>query len=271
MDRKKIFMFAFCIIVIMAPGSVNAQQTISHGTKKPTRQQRKPTRTKEMVIRDLCNNMVYVQGGTFLMGATLEQADFDDASTPSHSVTVSSFYIGKYEVTQEEWKAVMGNNPSKRVGLKLPVESVSWNDCKRFIKKLNEATGRSFRLPTEAEWEYAARGGKNEYLYSGSNNFGEIGWCKENGGKYTHIVGQKKANEFGIYDMSGNVGEWCEDWWKAYSIHAQTNPKGPSTGNYRVTRGGSVNASVKECRVYERYGDEPDASYWNIGFRLAEF
>jgi formylglycine-generating enzyme required for sulfatase activity len=173
--------------------------------------------------------MVFVKGGTFTMGCTAEQGDdcFDNEE-PAHKVTLSDFYIGKYEVTQAQWKAVTGNNPSKFNGCdNCPVEGVSWNDIQEFIKKLNAKTGLNYRLPTEAEWEYAARGGAQSrgYKYSGSNSVDEVAWYYGNSGNETHPAGTKKANELGIYDMSGNVYEWCNDWYGAYNSEAQTNPK----------------------------------------------
>ena len=275
MNRTKKLGVLLWILTIMTPVGLNAQQAITHGGKKPQsnqqRPKKRPNRTKEAILRDLCNNMVTIEGGTFKMGATSEQGTPEDNNEkPIHNVTVTSFSIGRYEVTQEEWQAVMGSNPSENISPKRPVENVSWNDCQRFITKLNQLTGRTFRLPTEAEWEYAARGGRNKYKFSGSNNINEVGWCKTNSGGDTHVVGQKEPNELGLYDMSGNVGEWCQDWWGGYSATAQTNPHGPFSGKARITRGGSVNGTSEDCKVSIRFGDTPDAAYWNIGFRLAE-
>ena len=188
--------------------------------------------------------------------------------------------IGKTEVTQELWEAVMGSNPSRFKDSnfndpnlqdpKLPVEQVSWNDCQTFITKLNALTGKNFRLPTEAEWEFAARGGKKSqgYKYSGSNNIGDVAWYKDNSGKKTHPVKTKQANELGIYDMSGNVWEWCQDWKGSYSSEAQTNPKGATTGSYRVNRGGSWRDNAVRCRSSYRYDYYPDLRYNYLGFRL---
>jgi len=181
------------------------------------------------VIQNLIDNMVRVDGGTFTMGATSEQgSNAAGDEKPAHQVNLSSFSIGKYEVSQEEWEAVMGSNPSYFKGAKRPVEKVSWNDCQAFIRKLNELTGRSFRLPTEAEWEYAARGGNKSIgdKYAGGDNLGSVAWYEDNSGGTTHNVGTKSPNELGLYDMSGNVWEWCQDWYDSYSSSAQTNPKG---------------------------------------------
>ena len=215
--------------------------------------------------------MIAVEGGTFQMGATSEQgSNADSDEKPVHSVTLSDYYIGETEVTQELWTAVMGNNPSYYKGNNKPVEQVSWNDCQEFIKKLNQLTGKNFRLPTEAEWEYAARGGKKSkgYKYSGSNTIDNVAWCCDNSSS-THDVKTKQANELGIYDMSGNVYEWCQDWYGSYSISYKTNPTGPSSGSYRVGRGGSWYSYARDCRVSFRYFNFPGYSYSNLGLRLS--
>lgn len=220
-------------------------------------------------------DMVRVEGGTFTMGCTYEQYDdcYSDES-PSHSVTLSNFYIGRFEVTQDLWYAVMGYNPSYFSGdVNLPVENVSWNDCQRFISRLNQLTGKRFRLPTEAEWEYAARGGNrsNNYKYSGSNYVGDVAWYDNNADSRTHVVGSKSSNELGLYDMSGNVYEWCQDYYSssAYSSYSQTNPTGPSSGEYRVYRGGCWYYSQKGVRIPYRNGSSPGSSNNQGGFRLA--
>ena len=217
--------------------------------------------------------MVYVEGGTFTMGATAEQgSDALDTEKPAHQVTLKGFYICKYEVTQAEWKAVMGENPSHFKGDNLPVENVSWFDCQEFIRKLNELTGKNFRLPTEAEWEYAARGGRRSYgaKYAGDNDIDNVAWYKGNSNNTTHPVGRKRANELGLYDMSSNVWEWCQDWNGSYSSSAQTNPIGPSTGSFRVFRSGSWNGTARFCRVSVRYYGTPTRTYNDVGLRLAQ-
>lgn len=220
------------------------------------------------VLQQLVDNMVKVEGGTFRMGST----KYDDEK-PIHTVRLSDFCIGKYEVTQEEWEAVMGNNPSHFKGENKPVECVSWKDCQEFIKKLNDLTGLQFRLPTEAEWEYAARGGNRSkgYKYSGSNNIGNVAWYWDNSNKETHAVGTKQPNELGIYDMSGNVWEWCSDWYSSsyYSSSPADNPTGPSTGSYRVIRGGGWYYYAEYCRVSSRYDCNPDFHISYFGMRLA--
>jgi formylglycine-generating enzyme required for sulfatase activity len=216
--------------------------------------------------------MVFVKGGTFTMGCTSEQgSECLNSEKPSHSVTLSDFYIGKYEVTQKQWVHVMGSNPSYFKGDDLPVENISWNDVQEFIRKLNQQTGKRYRLPTEAEWEYAARGGNKSggYKYSGGNNIGNVAWYKYNSGSNTHKVGTKSPNELGIYDMSGNVYEWVSDWFGSYSSGAQTNPAGPSSGSRRVLRGGSWYDYAEYCRVSNRGNRSPDDRYFNLGFRLA--
>ena len=215
--------------------------------------------------------MVYVPGGTFTMGATAEQVDevWDDEK-PTHRVTLSGYYIGKYEVTQAQWKAVMGNNPSWFKGDNLPVENVSWDDCQTFIRKLNQLTGKNFSLPTEAQWEYAARGGKSGGTkYSGSDNIDNVAWYLNNACHKTLPVGTKSPNSLGIYDMSGNVYEWCQDWYGKYSSYSQTNPTGPGSGSSRVRRGGSWISGARYCRVSDRNSSSPDSSYGNLGFRLS--
>ena len=219
--------------------------------------------------------MIKVEGGTFSMGATSEQgSDAYSWEKPVHSVTLSDYYIGETEVTQELWETVMGSNPSRFKGDNhRPVESVSWNDCQEFIKKLNSLTGKEFRLPTEAEWEYAARGGKYSkdyvYKYSGSNNADEVAWYRDNSGSKTHSVKTKKANELGLYDMSGNVDEWCNDRYGSYQSYSQTNPTGPSEGGHRVLRGDSWSSIDRFVRVSYRNGSTPDHRHSNFGLRLA--
>jgi formylglycine-generating enzyme required for sulfatase activity len=215
--------------------------------------------------------MVYVQGGAFTMGCTSEQgSDCYSDENPTHRVTLSSYYMGKYEVTQALWKAVMGSNPSHFRGDNLPVENVSWEDANDFIRKLNALTGKNFRLPTEAEWEFAARGGsKNEDMKSsGGYSLGNVGWYDDNSNTKTHSVGQKTSNEQGIYDMSGNVWEWCSDWYDSYSSSTQQNPTGASSGYHRVYRGGSWSDDASNCRVAYRGTDTRSLRRNNLGFRL---
>ena len=223
-------------------------------------------------IKGLNLQMVYVEGGTFTMGATPEQGgDAESDEKPSHKVTLSSYYIGKYEVTQAQWRAIMGKNPSYFTGDNNPVERVSWHEAQEFCKKLSELTGKNYRMPTEAEWEYAARGGNKSkgYKYSGSNTIGDVAWYESNSDSKTHPVGQKQPNELGIYDMSGNVWEWCSDRFGSYTSSPQTNPTGPTSGSRRVSRGGCWYGDANYCRVLFRGGSSPDSRYGNLGFRLA--
>lgn len=223
--------------------------------------------------------MVKVEGGTFMMGAQNsdpKSPNYDgeawDDESPVHEVELSDYYIGVTQVTQALWKVVMGNNPSLYTGDDdFPVETVSWDDIvEKFIPALNKKTGRTFRLPTEAEWEYAARGGNKSkrHKYSGSDEIDEVAWKAGNSGDQTHPVKGKKANELGLYDMSGNVREWCSDWSGDYSSGAQTNPQGADKGLRRVLRGGSFGSKARSCRVSSRYDYTPNSRACNVGFRL---
>ena len=239
---------------------------------------------ESFTVNGVTFNMIYVEGGTFTMG--VNGNNWDDESSPPHQVTLSSFCIGQTEVTQELWKEVMGNNPSwfksstnNNYGdnFQRPVERVSWNACQQFISKLNELTGKNFRLPTEAEWEYAARGGNKSqgYGFSGSDNINNVAWYYANGNnRITHPVATKAPNELGIYDMSGNVWEWCQDWYGPYSGDSQINPTGPESGYYPVRRGGSWGCAAGYCTVTFRGEWESPRSTAStvhnfIGLRLA--
>ena len=216
--------------------------------------------------------MIAVEGGTFLMGSPESDADADDDEKPQHEVTLSNYYIGETEVTQELWETVMRSNPSESIGPKQPVGNVSWDDCQTFINKLNEKTGKTFRLPTEAEWEYAARGGKKSkgYTYSGSNTLDDVAWYEDNCGETTHIVGTKQANELGIYDMSGNVYEWCQDWYGEtyYENSSTTDPQGPASGTDRVLRGGAWSSLAQNSHVAYRGYFNPGGRFNDDGLRL---
>ncbi len=206
--------------------------------------------------------MIEVEGGTFDMG---NPEEFDEASCqeiPVHQVTLSTYKIGQYPITQAQWKAVMGNNPSyfQENADNCPVENISWQDATLFCKEYSRLTGIEYRLPTEAEWEYAARGGNQscDCLYSGSNNIEEVAWYGSNSQGKTTPVGQKQGNELDIHDMSGNVQEWCIDFWQeSYSPEAQTNPQGPKKGTKRVVRGGNWAFNDTSCRVYRRNAEDP--------------
>ena len=218
-------------------------------------------------------NMVKVDGGTFYMGAPATQLGSGTNERPQHYVTVSGFKIGQTEVTQELWVAVMGHNPSAfQSNPQNPVDNVSWEMCQEFLDSLNALTGKNFRFPTEAEWEFAARGGNlsQGYLFSGGNQpVGDVAWYTTNSDNKTHPVAQKKANELGLYDMSGNVAEWCYDWYMQYPSEAQTNPTGPATGTYKMYRGGSWDDKAAWCRPPYRAMQSTTFRREYLGLRLA--
>lgn len=255
-DSIRIILASFALIIL--PIYIHAQEEVGE--------------IDNPIIQSLIDNMVRIEGGSFMMGGTAEQgADVSEFEHPTHEVTLSPFFIGKYEVTQKEWEAIMGKNPSRFPEANHPVEQVSYRDCLRFIRKLNKLTGMKFRLPTEAEWEFAARGGNlsNSYRYAGGDNITEVAWVSENSSNGTQEVGQKKPNELGLFDMSGNVWEWCSDLLGEYSKTPQTNPKGASRGTFYVFRGGSWANEPWYCRVSVRYGNLPRIRSVNLGLRLA--
>ena len=216
--------------------------------------------------------MIYVEGGTFMMGAMESDKQAHANEKPAHKVTLTyDYYIGQTEVTQALWQAVMGNNPSTMIGDNLPVNNVLWEDADAFTKQLSQLTGYTFNLPTEAEWEYAARGGKESkgYLYAGSDNVNEVAWYSANSGNKTRDVGTKKPNELGIYDMSGNVIEWCSDWLGPYSAEAQVNPIGPATGAYHVYCGGCWYLPANVCRCTHRRQTTAGYGEAAVGLRVA--
>ncbi len=199
--------------------------------------------------------------------------DGESDEKPIHPVTLSDFLIGKTEVTQKQWRDVTGKDPSNFKNCdNCPVEKVSWDDVKDFIIKLNKKTGKIYRMPTEAEWEYAAKGGNksNEYTYSGSNTIGYVAWYSDNSGSKTHPVGQKQPNELGLFDMTGNVWEWCSDWYGEdyYQSSRSSNPKGALSGSFRVYRGGVWSTGAQNCRTSYRSRNYPDSRYNYLGFRL---
>ena len=255
---------------------VHGNNRVSNGKSKYTPE------ILRFVVEGVSFDMVEVRGGTFRMGATSEQcSDVSRDEKPVHSVTLSGYYIGKTEVTQELWQAVMGTTLTDfasqlgvctyGVGDDYPMYFISWDDCKEFIGMLNEITQMNFRLPTEAEWEFACRGGNNSrgYKYSGSNYIDNVAWYSNNSGHKTHPVATKSPNELGIYDMSGNVDEWCNDWYGGYTSGRQTNPKGPYDGLGRVLRGGSWDFSAGGCRSSYRINSNPTYRIINLGLRLA--
>ncbi len=221
--------------------------------------------------RDLAGKFIKIQPGCFQMGSPTSESGRDDDET-RHRVCLTQHYeLGQYEVTQGQWEKVMGSNPShfSDCGSNCPVEQVSWNDVQEFIRKLNRKTGRRYRLPTEAEWEYACRSGGRDEKYCGGNDVNSLGWTDDNSGHKTHRVGQKRANGLGLYDMSGNVSEWVEDWYGSYPSSSVTDPKGPSSGSGRVGRGGSWSYYARDLRSADRNFLSPDYRYVVLGFRLA--
>ncbi len=241
----------------------------------------KPAAITAVVLQVLCAfanagapqiEMVQVTGGCFQMGDMFEDGDNDEK--PVHEVCVNDFSIGKYEVTQEQWVTIMGSNPSKYKGSRLPVEEVSWDDAQQFIAKLNSITGKRYRLPTEAEWEYAARSGGRREDWPGTSNeneFGDYAWYDKNSDNKTHVVGTKKPNGLGIYDMSGNVWEWVQDWYDDvyYEVSSRDNPQGSPAGSRRVTRGGSLDFDQWNSRASFRGRSAPDNKFNDVGFRLS--
>ena len=224
------------------------------------------------IVNGVYFKMIKVDGGTFTMGSPPTELGSSTTERPQHQVTLSDYQIGETEVTQELWVAVMGNNPSIFKGdLQRPVEYVNWDNCQEFINKLNEITGLNFHLPSEAQWEFAARGGNlsHGYKFSGSSKVIEVAWYKTNSDSITHPVKQLMPNELGIYDMSGNVCEWCNDWYYAYTSAAQVDPTGPETGSWKVYRWGSWNDAAAQCRVAYRYCREKSYRTHFLGFRLA--
>ena len=214
--------------------------------------------------------MIEVEGGTFNMGGYDNQAFGDEL--PVHEVTLSTFLIGETEVDNDLWEWLMGDDPQEgHPDPRCPCVNIMWGGCWNLTHYLTEQTGFNFRLPTEAEWEYAARGGKfsHGYIYSGSDNYDDVAWCELNSGDVTQHVGIKRPNELGIYDTSGNVWEWCQDWFGPYSSESCVNPTGPETGTERVVRGGCMWGHVRFCRTTYRMSYEPNTRRKDIGFRLA--
>ncbi len=281
--RKKLWFIvgavAVCIAVaaifLLQPSDSNAPADTAQVPSEPAA----PDTERTYTVNGVEFKMISVEGGTFTMGATSEQDKPSGNESPAHEVTLSDFCIGETEVTQALWRAVMGSNPSEFKGNSNPVESVSWNDCQTFIDRLNAATegqrpeGRSFRLPTETEWEYAARGGnKSRHTqYAGSSNLSSVAWYSDNSGDKTHPVAKKAPNELGLYDMSGNVWEWCQDWYDEnyYSRSPSNNPSNNNKGSDRVIRGGGWYCDAWGCRVAYRVSGGPGDCGRDLGLRLA--
>ena len=255
-----------CLLLVMAlfasckndGGSSNPAEDPSTPAEDPSAPD-----SLEFNVDGVSFKMIKVEGGTFQMGE-------EGVATPVHSVTLSDYYIGETEVTCALWQAVMDTCPCEAYGDDLPVNEVSWYNCQEFIGKLNQKTGRRFALPTEAQWEFAARGGNKSrgYEYSGGNNIDDVAWYWFNVSSMTQPVGTKLANELGLYDMSGNVCEWCADWYDDYSSSSQTDPTGPKTGSSRVNRGGGWLNLDDSCRSASRDYDAPDSHFFDLGLRL---
>jgi len=230
----------------------------------------KPDKSLLPTIQNIEQNMIKVAGGCFQMGEISN--DGNEWTKPVHEACVSSFFISKYEVTQGQWKTIMSSNPSFNdlCGDNCPVEQVSWNDAQQFIKTLNSKINGSYRLPTEAEWEYAARSGGKHEKFSGGDDVNSVAWYKGNSNNKIHPVGQKQPNSFGIYDMSGNVFEFVNDYMDKYPSDSQQNPQGPATGKNRVVRGGGWSAPDKFVEVTMRGGSKPTDSSKLLGFRLVK-
>ena len=268
-------------LVASSGEKVNTESVAQQQSEPKTQPQSVPDR-ETFTVNGVSFTMVRVEGGTFMMGSNERKADSKEK--PVHQVTLSTYYIGETEVTQALWEAVMGTtvsqqgykeNPSWPMygeGPNYPMYYISWDECQTFVQKLSQLTGKQFRLPTEAEWEYAARGGQKSrgYKYAGSKKLDDVAWHCDNSGVHTHPVAMKQANELGLYDMSGNVWEWCQDWFDLYSNRAETNPKGPSRGTYRVTRGGGwLYIQWMDCRLSNRGGFFPSNRHSDLGLRLA--
>ena len=256
---------------LLAEAEAERQRLFAEAEAKKAEEERIKSQPKTFTVNGVSFELLYVKGGTFTMGCTPEQnGDCNNDEKPTHKVTLDDYYIGKFEVTQDLWVAVMGKNPSNKKGDDLPVENVSWNDVQDFIRQLNQLTGENFSLPTEAQWEYAARGGckSKGYKYSGGNILGNVAWYADNSGSTPHPVGTRDPNELGLYDMSGNVWEWCYDWYGGYSSESQTNPTGPTAGSIRVLRGGSWSYFAGLSRVSYRLYGQPGSRFSGRGFRL---
>jgi formylglycine-generating enzyme required for sulfatase activity len=236
-----------------------------------------PTKIETLLDKTYTNSLgmefILIPAGEFMMGAVRQDKEAGNDEKPQHKVRITKpFYIGKYPVTQGDWEKLMGNNPSRFKAKRAPVESVSWNDCQEFIRKINQ--NKTYRLPTEAEWEYSARGGSTGssiYTYGNDpNKLGEYAWYSENSGDTTHPVGQKKPNSFGLYDIIGNIFEWCGDLYDKdyYKNSSSADPKGADKGENRVLRGGSWGNDASNSRLSGRNSYNPDYRFNFIGFRL---
>lgn len=286
MMRHVLFLICLCFAIptcgFAQKHVVKRSQKTVKTTPKPKNDSKTATHKKAgndnasamTVIRNIEKNMVRVEGGTFTMGTPEGWSVPYDNGKPRHEVTLSSYCIGRYEVTLRQWRAVMGANKVQQQEWFVndsPVIYVTWYDCQKFINKLNSLTGRHYRLPTEAEWEYAARGGNRSRgnMFSGGGRDNITEWKNDEWVSYPMKVGQFAPNELGLYDMSGNAAEWCQDWYGDYPTAAQTNPVGPASGSKKVLRGGQHNSPYQDCIVTKRGKDNPDNFGYSVGFRLA--
>lgn len=267
-----IFRFILFFLLFI-PNVLLSQNRTANTRRKNIQANDTLTQRQIRVFSKMLENMVFVDGGTFIMGTDNNYYHQNHDNTPAHLVEISPFFICKYEVTQDEWELVTGANPSTFIGTNLPVENISWDDCRVFINKLNEMTGMDFRLPSEAEWEYAALGGKYSlhYKYAGSEYPKSVAWYADNSKSRTHQVGKKRPNELGIYDMSGNVSEWCGDYYEySYYQHSPSlNPIGPDKGLNRVVRGGGWMMNENYIDIKYRAVYPPNEKNSSIGIRLA--
>jgi formylglycine-generating enzyme required for sulfatase activity len=271
--KMKLFALAIFYILSLLASVASTLAADSPPTKLKLRETEKSTFGNIKTTTDSVTGMefVSVKGGCYQMGSTTGGTE----EKPVHQVCLSDFHMGKYEVTQGQWEKVMGSNPShfKQCGPECPVETVFWNDAQEFIKKLNSGSGKQYRLPTEAEWEYAARSGGKDEKWAGTSDetiLGKYAWYDNNSGKTTHKAGLKKANGLGLHDMSGNVWEWCQDWYSDsyYDDSPKNNPSGPANGELRVMRGGSWNSYGSVARAAFRGRFDPGGRSFNVGFRL---
>ncbi|HRP32995.1 MAG TPA: formylglycine-generating enzyme family protein [Agriterribacter sp.] len=268
--------FRNVLVVILSVVLTNAVMAQDSGGRK-NKKKKKDTKSElpavnQGLLDSLAADFVWVTGGKFIMGDYGGDAD----EKPAYEVTVDGFAISKYPVTQRQWAAIMGSNPSQFTGCdQCPVDMVSWDDAQRFIEILNKVSGKNYALPTEAEWEYAAKGGLKTrgFRYSGSDDINAVGWFTGNSGRHPHPVGEKAPNELGLYDMTGNVWEWCRDWYNKnyYELRESNNPTGPSSGSGRVRRGGSWFTQEVSCRTSTRNSVKQDYKDDSGGFRLVQY
>ena len=268
-----VFLFVICTIPVNGLSQVKSMPGNSEQPKKSLVNDQVSNSGKKFDLE-----MVYVEGGTFTMGCSAKKlSDCFSDELPAHKVTVNGFYMGKFEITQLQWRIVMGSNPQE-LNFKgcdnCPVERISWKDALEFIGKLNQLTGKNYRLPTEAEWEFAARGGNKSksFVYAGSNNADEVAWFKTNSSGRTHSKGGNKPNELGIFDMSGNVWEWCQDWYDEgfYSLSAAQNPVNVKEAKYKVLRGSCWMAGKETLFVWKRYKNTPEDRGYYSGLRIVK-